>query len=375
MDHSANFDLSSDESLSNLFDGHSESSLPIPSHSWVKRPSNESTNNPKEICIQCMRDEKGSMYTDSICGVCDVGLCSQLCFDHFHANEDEIDLASTNPSTPVNQAEDIDPGNTEPSTSKQFKTKAQLKSFRTVEQLGHHSSESGSPSSPESNDTTTQPASIYNDLHLLVTKAPTKRKDYPQVKCHICSSRKDTRTLCSHCKVGLCGKTCFDKFHINLGFQLVPAARPQELHIPLTPQKRGPRPPGIRATESNSDVSPHKHVKKPPTPSKKNAQLRCSQCSHEGRGRKSTTFMCDECEKGLCSAKCFTSYHHRKQILNEEAGPSSIPTGSRRGVLRTREYSSDEQPPTHRRRRRRIVTKKTPQEAPQIEGSNSDKSE
>ena len=57
-----------------------------------------------------------------------------------------------------------------------------------------------------------------------------------------------------------------------------------------------------------------------------------------------------------------------EELPSSEQGPSSVPTGSRRGVIRTRESSSEEDPPTHRRSRRRIATKETPQS----EGSNSE---
>ena len=176
----------------------------------------------------------------------------------------------------------------------------------------------------DSNASRSQPT---EGLHILVQKPSTESRTRPRSVCQQCCfegiSNKLTRTICSECKVGLCGPKCFQEFHLDMGFVLVPAARLPEVLFPEFPPVRVVSEPeseqGPSSSSEDTSDEPrrrgHSLVRKPPTPRKKYPQLRCRQCIFEGRSkRKDTRNMCRTCERGLCSRKCFDSYHERMGI-------------------------------------------------------------
>ena len=57
---------------------------------------------------------------------------------------------------------------------------------------------------------------IKQSPHLPIQIPPTEKKKWPQkpcIQCRKCGTRRDTRYICSSCKIALCKSPCFSEYH------------------------------------------------------------------------------------------------------------------------------------------------------------------
>ena len=69
------------------------------------------------------------------------------------------------------------------------------------------------------------------ELHLHIKKPATATDRTPQARCRNCTDHGkpgvDTRWICGQCtnRPGLCSRQCFEEWHIEMGFEILSAAR------------------------------------------------------------------------------------------------------------------------------------------------------